>query len=70
MSQLIKYCTICGFAKRSEPVYRILEDLSIWDKNLIYAKNHYVCEGCLAEFILDIERYIETEPVFRFNFTK
>ena len=70
MSQSNKYCAICGFVKKSGLIYKILEDLSIWDKNLTYTKNHYICESCLAEFVLDTERYIDTKPLFRFDFTK
>ena len=70
MSQLNKYCAICGFTKKKRLFYKILEDLSIWDKNLIYTKNYYACENCLADFIFDTERYVDTKPLFRFYFTK
>ena len=70
MNQSNKYCVICGFIKKGELIYKILEDLSIWDKNLTYIKDRYICESCLAEFVLDTEKYVDTKPFFRFNFTK
>jgi len=48
MNQSNKYCAICGFAKKSRQMYKILEDVSMWDKNLIHAKKHYACEDCLV----------------------
>lgn len=42
----------------------------MYDKDFTSTKRHYFCESCLAEFVLDIEGYIDTEPPFRFAFSK
>jgi hypothetical protein len=65
MNQSNRCCTICGPAKKGVFVYKILEDVSIWDKNIDLAQKPYICEGCLYDLILDIERYVDTKPVFK-----
>lgn len=51
-------------------MYQILEDVSMLDSNIDITKNPNICEECLAEFILDVEGYIETKPTFKFSFTQ
>ena len=41
----------------------------MYDKDFTSTKRHYFCESCLAEFVLDIEGYIDPEPPFRFSFS-
>lgn len=65
-----KSCGECGVTVGGNSSYKILEDISDWDKRFLFAKDFYLCELCLSDFILDTERYISTNPLFRFNFSK